>query len=331
MIIDVEHHFTMRREGEDKKFSSGKICERFWDEKGNIRIRVSSEASFADRHLEFMDAAGIDMAMLTINPEMDLEQCKHWNDFCAETVREHPNRFIGFASVPPLEGEPAFNELERAVKDLGLKGVHVFSRVGKHTLDSRELWPFYEKVDELKIPIDVHISSVPDGFDALQAPYALYYVMAREFDISATTLKICLGGVLEDFPDMVFIINHLGGGVSAVMERLDAYLSYVGPGWPDFYYGKPLISKPWREYFNKLYFNMAGREYGMESLKCALTNINPKRLLFGTDWPFNFDGNPQGVREFVEEIKGLDLPRKDIDAMLGGNAARLLGIDQPAD
>ena len=326
MIIDVEHHFTMKEDGDENRFPSGKICERFWNEEGKIRIRVSSEAARVDRHLQFMDEAGIDMAMITMNPMVDLEKCKRWNDFCAEVVKENPNRFVGFASVPPLEGDPAFDELERAVKDLGLKGVHIASHIKGHTLDSREMWPFYEKVVELGIPVDVHIEALPEGFDALHAPYGLYYVMAREFDICATTLRICLGGVLEDFPDLVFIINHFGGGVSAVMERLDAYLSYVGPGWPDFYINKPLISKPWREYFNKLYFNMAGREYGMETLKCALTNISPKKLIFATDWPFNFDGNPQGVRKLVEDIKTLDLPQEDIDAMLGGNAAKILNI-----
>jgi predicted TIM-barrel fold metal-dependent hydrolase len=58
-----------------------------------------------------------------------------------------------------------------------------------------------------------------------------------------------------------------------------------------------------------------------------LTTISPRRLLFGTDWPFNFDGDSEGVRKLVEEIKSLDLSREDIDAMLGGNAAKLLGID----
>jgi len=121
-------------------------------------------------------------------------------------------------------------------------------------------------------------------------------------------------------------MNHFGGGVSAVLERLDAYLGYVGPGCPSFYLGKPMISKPWREYFDKLYFNMAGREVGMAAVKCALTNISPKRLIFGTDWPFNYDRNPLGVRQYIGEIRKLDLPEEDIDSMLGGNAASLLGI-----
>ena len=71
---------------------------------------------------------------------------------------------------------------------------------------------------------------------------------------------------------------------------------------------------------------MAGRELGMAAVKCALTNISPKRLMFATDWPLNYEVNPQGVRQYVEEIRKLDLPQDEIEGMLGGNAARLLGI-----
>ena len=112
-----------------------------------------------------------------------------------------------------------------------------------------------------------------------------------------------------------------------MMERLDAYASYADrPGWTNFYPGKLMITKPWREYFNKLYFNMAGRELGMEAVKCALTNISPKKLMFGTDWPFNYDYEPELVKKYVAEIKELPLPKEDIDAMLGDNAAKLFGI-----
>ena len=145
-------------------------------------------------------------------------------------------------------------------------------------------------------------------------------------DICATTMRLCLGGVLEQFPDLVFIVNHFGGGVSAVLERFDAYLSYVGEGWQDFYPGKPLITKPWRHYFEKLYFNMAGRELGMDTVRCALTNISPKKMLFGTDWPFNYDNDPAGARQYIADIRALDLPGEETEAMLGGNGARLLGI-----
>ena len=328
MIIDVEHHLFIKDIAKEEKSPSGKICERFWTEDGRLQIRIFEDATRVEKSLQFMEEAGIDMAMLTTNPELNLELSKKWNNFCAKVMKENPKRFVGFASIPPLGGKPALEELERAVKDLGLKGVHIMTVSNEKYLDSKEMWPFYEKVSELGIPIDVHISSAPPGLDvALRAPYALYYVVAREFDMAAAVLRVCLGGVLEDFPDLVFIMNHFGGGVSSVIERVDAYMSYVGPGWPDFYLDKHLISKPWREYFDKLYFNMAGREVGTDTAKCALTNISPKKLMFGSDWPFNFDGNLEDLKGYVGDIRKLDLPKEDIDDMLGGNAARVLGID----
>lgn len=327
MIIDVEHHLCLTEQVEEGNSPSGIICERYWDTSGKVRIRKSKDASNLDRYLQFIDEAGIDMAVLSDNITGGLEQMRRWNDFCANTVREHPKRLTGFACVPPLGGKPALDELERAVKELGLKGVHISTRIDGHMLDSRDLWPFYDKVSQLGVPIDVHVTMSPSGFDALHSSYPLYYVMARELDMCATTLRICLGGVLEDFPDLAFIMNHFGGGVSSIVERLDSYMGYEGPGWPDFYFEKRLINKPWREYFDKLYFNMAGREVGMESVKCALTNISPSKLLFATDWPFNFDYRPGDVKRYVEEIRKLDLPEDDIKAMLAGNAARLLRVE----
>lgn len=325
MIIDAEHHLFLEEQTVGA-FESGKICERYW-EGGKLKIRISKEAANVENHVRFMDDAGIDMAILTANQLKGFDQMKRSNDRIAQVMKKYPKRYIGFASVPPTGGKPALDELARAVKGLGLRGVHIWTRSDGAYLDSRDLWPFYEKVSELGVPIDVHILGEAPGFDALHAPYALYYVVMREFDMAASVLRLCLGGVLEDFPDLKIIMNHFGGGISSIIERLDAYSSYADrPGWPGFYAGKRLISKPWREYFNKLYFNMAGREVGMESLKCALTNISPKKLLFATDWPFNFDYEPAEVKGYVAQIRALDLPEGDIEAMLGGNAARLLGI-----
>jgi predicted TIM-barrel fold metal-dependent hydrolase len=176
------------------------------------------------------------------------------------------------------------------------------------------------------VPLDVHVTLDPSGYEAALAPYALHYVLARELDMLTETFRLCLGGVLEDFPDLVFMMNHFGSGISAFMERMDAYMDFVGPGCPSLYQSKPLISKPWRTYFNKLYFNMAGREGGMAAVNCALTTISPRKLMFGTDWPFNYDHNPKKARKYIEDIKKLDLPKADIDAILGGTAAKLLHI-----
>ena len=326
MIIDMEHHAATMDMLYPGHSQSGKICERYWDKDGKMKIRTYQEAGEVSKRLLFMDESGIDVAALTANPVSSLEQCRKWNDFCAGLVKAYPKRFVGFASVLPLGGKPAMDELDRAVNGLGLKGVHIWTQTNGRMLDSRDLWPFYEKVSELRIPIDVHVTLDPTGYDAVHADYALHYVMARELDMCAATFRVCLGGVLEDFPDLVIIMNHLGGGISAVLERMDAYMNYVGPGCPSLYRDEPLITKPWRAYFDKLYFNIAGREVGMAAIKSALTNISPRQLMFGTDWPYNFDHEPQEVRRYISEIGKLPLSRQDIDGILGNNAARLLAM-----
>jgi predicted TIM-barrel fold metal-dependent hydrolase len=322
----MEHHAAIEELLYPGISASGKICERYWDIEGKMKIRTYSDAGRIEKRLKFMDESGIDIAVLTPNPMSTLEQYRKWNDYCAQLVKINPKRFIGFASIPPLGGGPAMQELDRAINVLGLKGVHIWTQSDGHFLDSREMWPFYETVSRLKIPVNVHVTLEPKGFEGLHAPYALYYVMARELDMCAATLRVCLGGVLEEFPDLILIMNHFGGGVSAVMERLDAYMNYVGPGCPSLYRDRPLISKPWRYYFDKLYFNMAGRETGMAAVRSALTTIGTSKLLFGTDWPYNYDHEPQEVRRYISEIRNLDLPAQSIDDMLGENAARLLGI-----
>ena len=313
MIIDMEHQMTISPRGK------GKNTRKLVD--GKVVFIKGSVHSSVEANLEFMDKAGIDMAMISPGGS-DLDSLKRSTDAVAKVVKQYPKRFIAFASVLPFGGKPAFDEMERAIKDLGMKGIHITARPEGQLLDSKELWPFYEKVSELGVPIDVHIWGSGD-YDATRADYGLSYVLTREFDICAATFRICLGGVMEDFPDLVFIVNHFGGGISAVMERFDVYLRDMGDS---FYPGKPLISKPWREYFNKLYFSIAGREIGVASLKCALTTISPKKIMFATDWPWNFEDNPQDAKKWVEEIRKLGLSKSDTEGILGGNAAKLLGI-----
>ena len=206
-----------------------------------------------------------------------------------------------------------------------MKGVQIRTHVDGRNLDSPELYDFYEQVCELDIPIDVHVTPSPPGFDALHAPFALHYNIAREFDMSATVFRICFGGVLEKFPNLVFIMNHFGGGISSVKDRMDYYVNACGLS----FWQHPenlLISRPWTEYFDKLYFNMAGRGLGIATVQCALANIKPSQLLFGTDWPANFEDDAPSVQQYIQEIRKLNLTQQDIDGMLGGNAARLLGL-----
>ena len=204
-----------------------------------------------------------------------------------------------------------------------MKGVHINARPGGEFLDSKALWPFYEKCAELDIPIDIHVETYPSGFEALKAPYIMSYVMARELDITTATVRLCFGGMLEDFPELKIIVNHFGGGIAAIKDRMDYYVGLCGD---DTFNGEALISQDWNHYFDKLYFNMAGRGPCINTIKCALTCIKPDKLMFGSDWPPNFEVDPSGCKKFIADIRAMDLPSDDIEAMLGGNAVSMFGL-----
>jgi aminocarboxymuconate-semialdehyde decarboxylase len=246
-------------------------------------------------------------------------------DTFSGAIKRYPGRFVGLAPCLPYLGKEAFDLLDRAITGQGFKGVAISSQRKGFRVDSKEMWPFYEKVLRLGVPIFVHIAPAPRGFDALDALYNLNETMAREFDLATAIVRVCIGGVLEDFPDLKFVFAHLGGGIAAIRDRIEQYMDRWGR---DFWNQGviPAINRPFSHYFNKIYVDTAGYDGRMNALKCALTSISPKRILFGTDYPFDFANNPAGIKEFIQRIKGLDLDEDAKESILGGNAAELLGL-----
>ena len=327
MVIDMEHHLEPREVWEKRGGKPGQtVMQRAAD--GTPLRPLDDSTHDIGIHLKNMDIAGIDMAVLSGTEVGSLEEAKVFNNHFANIVKRYPERFAAFATTLPLGGKLALDELERAVTELGLKGVLINAQVDGQPVDSRALWPFYKKVSELKVTIFVHPSIKLTGFDACQAPYDLFRTIGREFDLALATIRLCAGGVLEEFPDLKVILAHFGGGFSAIKERMDRYIKVLGA---NFWSGKPVISEPYleryNEHFNRLYFNMAGREIGIQTVKCALTNISPKRLLFGTDYPPNFVNDGIGMRTYIEKIRQLALDKKPIEAILSTNAIELLGLN----
>ena len=322
MVVDWEHHYLPEELWLKK---GGKKGERgIFYEHGRPRGWLNPELYDVEEHLRVMDAVGIDVAVLSMaittdDTQIALEECKVWDDRTAELLKKYPKRLVSLAPVPPLGGEKAFAELERAIGSLGLKGVIIRSQVNGLPLDSQELYPFYKRVSPLNVPIFIHVSGTPLGYDMLNAPYDLHRRIGREFDLITATTRIILSGVLEDFPDLTFVISHKGGGIAALRERIVS--RFGSPGAPGL-----RIRMSFDEYLSKLYFNLAGHHGGMDSVKCALTCISPSRLVFGTDYPQEFNEDPMNIKIYIENIKKLEMDDESKELMLGGNASRLLGI-----
>lgn len=327
MVIDWEHHYMPEEMWLKKGGKKGEKTIIY--ENGRPRVDLHPELYDTDEHLRVMDAAGIDMAVLSLagssdDPQVAAEEAKIWDDRASEILKKHPRRFAGLAPIHPLGGEKAFDELKRAVEELGLKGVVIRSQVNGQSLDNKELYPFYEKVMALKVPIFVHPSGVQRGFDILDAPYDLGRSIGRELDLTVATVRLILSGVVDDFSDLKFVISHKGGAIAAIRERIE--YQFGNTDWPG---TRPQGSRnklPFDQCLDKLYFNLAGSHGGMNSVKCALTSISPKRLIFGTDYPQEFMTDKMNLKTYVENMKKLDIDEESRKAMLGGNARELLGF-----
>ena len=317
MVIDFEHHYIPtdlgRRMGMDPTRKEG------------VRTRdafVHSQLFDMQAQIRDMDRAGIDIAVQSciLGWDTTLENCRLLNDCTAELQKEYPTRFVGLAHAPVLAGDGALREVERAVSELGLKGVTISSQVNGLSLDAREFTPFYELMKRLAVPIFIHPALGPKGYD-LMKDYMLPVILTREFDLGVAVTRLIAGGVVERYPDLQLIFAHFGGGLAGYKERISR---------SSFRFKLP---RSFDDYFDRLYFDMAGFEGSPIALRCALEGIKPERMVFATDYPQNFNNSDpeqgksvDGVGEYIGEIRRLPLDEKIKEGMLGSTAASLLKL-----
>ena len=317
MVIDFEHHYIPtelgRRMGMDPTRKEG------------VRTRdafVHSQLFDMQAQIRDMDRAGIDIAVQSciLGWDTTLENCRLLNDCTAELQKEYPTRFVGLAHAPVLAGDGALREVERAVSELGLKGVTISSQVNGLSLDAREFTPFYELMKRLAVPIFIHPALGPKGYD-LMKDYMLPVILTREFDLGVAVTRLIAGGVVERYPDLQLIFAHFGGGLAGYKERISRS-SY-----------RFKLPRSFDDYFDRLYFDMAGFEGSPIALRCALEGIKPERMVFATDYPQNFNNSDpeqgksvDGVGEYIGEIRRLPLDEKIKEGMLGSTAASLLKL-----
>jgi aminocarboxymuconate-semialdehyde decarboxylase len=317
MVVDFEHHYIPAELG--RRFGLDPT------KKEAVKTRdatVHAQLFDLEAQIRDMDRAGMDVAVQTciLGWDTTLENCQLINECSARAQKDYPGRFVGLAHVPPLEGTAALKELERAIVELGLKGVTIPSQVNGLSLDEGEFTPFYDLTNNLGVPIFVHPALAPKGYSLLQ-DYQLPVILTREFDLGVAVTRLIAGGIVERYPELRFVFAHFGGGLAGYKERI-ARSAY-----------RFKLPRPFEEYFERLYFDMAGFEGSPVALRCALEGIRPERMVFATDYPQNFNNNDpkqgksiDGVRGYIDEIRNLPLDPKVKNDMLGGTAARLLKI-----
>jgi len=272
--------------------------------------------------LRAMDAQGIDVEALSINPywyaadrDVATELIRIQNETLAEICAAQPDRFVAFASVALQHPDLAAEQLEQGVKRYGLRGAGLGGSVEGRELSDPAFHPFWAKAEALGILVFIH----PQGSAELERTGRLggngllTNTIGNPLETTIALSHLIFGGTLDRFPGLKICAAHGGGYLPSYAARSNA----VQTTFPHRMTGT--LKKRPTEYLRQLYFDSI--VFTPEALRHLAAEAGPGQVVMGTDYPFPWTSTS------VDHILGTpELSDADKVSMLGGTAMALLGI-----
>lgn len=279
------------------------------------------DISDVSKRLEDMDRQGIDVEALSINPfwygfERDLstEVIRVQNEGLAEFCARESERFVGLATVALQHADLAAAQLQDAVKRLGLRGALIGGSVEGRELSDPEFEPFWAKAEELGCVIFIHPQGTAELASRLRGNGMLENVIGNPLETTLALSHLIFEGTLDRHPGVKILAAHGGGYLPSYAARSDA-----GPTtFPTRF--TPLAKKP-TEYLKQIYYDSL--VFTPEGLRHLVAEVGASRVVVGTDYPYPWTSSPV---EHVLATPGLTDDERA--AILGGTAAKLLGMDR---
>ena len=292
------------------------------DEKvGNQELKMDNTAA----RITAMDAQGIDTAALSINPywyhagrDAAAEVVRIQNEALVEICAASPDRFTAFATAALQHPDLAVEQIEYAAKSLGLRGLSVGGSVEGRELADPGFDPVWAKCEELDLLIFLHPRGTselePSG--RLAGSGLLANTIGNPLETTIALSHLIFEGTLDRFPGLKICAAHGGGYLPSYANRSDAvcrtFPNRVGP----------LPKKNPTDYLKdgQLFFDTI--VFTPEALRHLIAETGPGQIMIGTDYPF-----PWTSTEIDLVLNTPDLSDDDRIAILGGTAARLMGLD----
>ena len=274
--------------------------------------------------LKHMDRMGIDVQAVSPSPNqtyywtdpgMGAELARAVNERLAGIVAGQPERFVALGTVPLQDASLAVAELDHAVKKLGLRGVEINPNVnGMDLTDARlGLEKFFARAQKLDVVVFMH----PVGFThgARLMDHYFNNVIGNPLETTVAASHLIFDGVIERHPKLKVVLPHAGGYLAHYWARMD----HAHQARPDC---RDSIKKKPSSYLEKFYFDTI--TFDPQMLKQLIERFGADHVLLGTDYPYDMGvEDPVG---FIRKVRGLSAANRD--RIMGGNAARLLGISK---
>lgn len=324
MKFDLHTHFyteeffqTIRDLPSEFSFGTSPSGQTIITYRGARFFGVTPAMTDVSKRLEDMDRVGIDVEVISLStPNVFFTDAKHQpgvarmiNDSYAELIATHPKRFKGFASIPMDAPDGALAELHRAIDELKLNGVILLSNIAGKPLTSPEYRPFFEEANRMKLCIFLH-PMLPANSEAFRE-YVLGPIVGFPFDTSLAVARMCYDGMFADFPDIRWIIGHLGGAVPYLMERMDN-------GFRDFAECRVKIDQLPSTYLKRLYYDTVS--FSPHTLTMVRNIVGADHMVMGSDYPHLLGS----IDRAVSSIEALEIREDEKQQIFSGTALKIL-------
>jgi predicted TIM-barrel fold metal-dependent hydrolase len=242
------------------------------------------------------------------------------NDEVAGLVAKYPDHFVaGVASLPMNDMDNAMREAQRAVEELGMKGIQLYTPCYEKPLDTPEFFPLYEMMMNYDLPIWIHPlreANVPEYKGETTSKYRIYQTVGWPYETTIAAARLVFSGVMERYPSLKFIIHHCGGMVPFFAGRLAGVGAQI---LMDHAGVEVHLSRPTIDYFRMFYADTALSGYSTPSLMAAYAFFGADHMVFATDLML-------AVEKKLASTDQMIIPDEDKYKICEGNARKLLHL-----
>lgn len=322
-IIAFEEHFTIPAITQAHKDHPSV---RYFQADNPNTALVTALTDIDAARIAAMDEAGVGVQILSqttpgpeiLEPGLSVKLARQSNDTLAEAVALHPDRLLGFASLPLADPVTAVNEFERSITQLGFVGANINGHVNGEYLDNEKFWPVLEKAAELEVPIYLHptrptqpvVDALYSGFAPKVSEVLAGAAWGWHADTALHSLRLIIAGVFDRFPGLQLIIGHQGEFLPAAIDRAEQVFNEAFA-----------LDTPIRQVFDEHFWFAVSSGYNAYPPFAALVHaVGTDRIVFATDYPY------APMKPAVDFLNSLPLSERDREKIAHRNAEGLLRL-----
>jgi aminocarboxymuconate-semialdehyde decarboxylase len=292
----------------------------------SLDIRFRTLDKFPDVR-QLLTIAGPNIESIT-QPHDTVKLARMANDELADLVARFPDRFIAAAACLPMNDiDAALDEADRAIQQLGFRGVEIFTDICGKPVDAPEFFPLYEKMQRYDLPILLHPRRTNITADYEGEPtskFLIYTNFGWPFETSKAMARLAFGGVLERFPRLKIVTHHAGGMVPFFSKRIELSWDFNRTLMGYQQDGQQLTKTP-IEYYRQFYCDTA-IQGNTAALMCAFEFFGADHMMFATDSPYDDELGARVYRETIPAVEAMPVSGVDRHKIFEGNARRLFRL-----